>query len=84
MDELIDDLERVVEPAPRPFDDGMPPLAELQYWTDRVLYDHPLRPEDLDGTAKPVKSDLDDAPEFQAFLARYPRFFKRREAPESS
>ena len=36
----------------------------------------PLRPEDLDGTAEPVKSDLADDPAFQDFQRRWRAWFK--------
>ncbi len=70
MDELIDDLDRVV-PAEREEFPQMPSLAELHYWTDRVLYSRPLTPADLDGTAKPEKLDFEDDPDFKDFLWRF-------------
>ncbi len=70
IDELIDDLERVV-PAEQQTEWGqMPSLVEITYWTDRVL-SRPLTPADLDGTAKPEKSDLADDPGFQAHLRKW-------------
>ena len=62
MDELIDDLDRVLPPEREQFPQ-MPSHAEVCYWTDR-LFARPLTPEDLDGTAKPVKLDFEDDPDF--------------------
>ena len=70
MDELIDDLDRIV-PAEREQVPQMPSHAEFCYWTDRVLYDRPLTPADLDGTAKPVKEDYEDDPGFQAHMRKW-------------
>ena len=69
MDELIDDLERVVPPEQQTAWGQMPSLVEITYWTDRIL--SPLTKADLDGTAKPVKSDLADDPGFQAHLRKW-------------
>ena len=73
MDELIDDLERVL-PAKQQTEWGEL-LVEFQIWTDRML-STPLRPEDLDGTAEPVTSDLADDPAFQDFQRRWRAWFK--------
>ena len=71
MDELIDDLDRVV-PAKQQAEWGeMPSFEETTYWTDRVLYSRPLTPADLDGTAKPVKEDYEDDPGFQAHMRKW-------------
>ena len=67
MDELINDLERVL-PAKQQTEWGEL-LVEFQIWTDRIL-STPLRPEDLDGTAEPVTSDLAGDPAFQDFQRR--------------
>ena len=73
MDELIGDLERVV-PVEQQTEWGEL-LVEFQIWTDRIL-STPLRPEDLDGTAEPVTSDLADDPAFQDFQRRWRAWFK--------
>ena len=70
MDELIDDLDRVVLQEREQFPQ-MPSNAETCYWTDRLLYSRPLTPADLDGTAKPEKLDFEDDPDFQDFLWRF-------------
>ena len=42
MDELIDDLDRVV-PAKEPTQWGqMPSFEETTFWTDKVLYSRPI------------------------------------------
>ena len=73
MDELIDDLERVL-PAKQQTEWGEL-LVEFQIWTDRML-STPLRPEDLGGTAESVTSDLADDPAFQDFQRRWRAWFK--------
>ena len=70
MDELIDDLDRVVLPE-REQIPQMPSNAETCYWTDRLLYDRPLTPADLDGTAKRVKEDVEDDPAFQEHVRQW-------------
>ncbi len=71
MDELIDDLDRVV-PATQPTEWGqMPSFEETTYWTDRVLYSRPMTKADLDGTAKPVKEDYEDDPGFQTHMRKW-------------
>ena len=70
MDELIDDLGRIV-PAEQEQFPQMPSNAEFCYWTDRLLAARPLTPADLDGTAKPEKLDFEDDPDFQDFLWRF-------------
>ena len=52
MDELIDDLERVL-PAKQQTEWGEL-LVEFQIWTDRIL-STPLRPEDLNGRAGDIR-----------------------------
>ena len=70
MDELIDDLDRVV-PAEREQFPQRPSHAEFCHWSDRLLYDRPMTAADLDGTAKRVKLDFEDDPDFQDFLWRF-------------
>ena len=70
MDHLIDDLEQVLPEEQEQFPES-PSLAEFHYWTDRLLYDRPLTPADLDGTAKRVKADVEDDPGFQDFMRRW-------------
>ncbi len=70
MDELIDDLDRVVPPEQEQFPQ-MPSHAEFCVWTDRLLAACPPTPADLDGTAKPEKLDFEDDLDFQDFLWRF-------------
>ena len=76
IDELIDDLERVVPARQQTQWGKMPPLAELHYWTDRILHSRPITPEELDGTAEPVKGDYEDDPAFQDHIRRWREWLK--------
>ena len=79
MDELIDDLDRVV-PAEQPTEWGqMPSFVETTYWTDRVLYSRPMTKADLDGTAKPVKEDYEDDPGFLDHMRKWREWRTRLE-----
>ena len=79
MDELIDDLDRIV-PAKQPTEWGqMPSLEEIHRWTDVVLYSRPLTKADLDGTAKPVKEDYEDDPGFQDHMRKWREWKMRLE-----
>ena len=79
MDELIDELDRIV-PAKQPTPWGeMPSLVETQYWTDKVLYSRPMTPADLDGTAKRVKEDYEDDPGFQDHMRQWREWQTRLE-----
>ena len=71
MNELIDDLDRVL-PAKQPTEWGqMPSFEETTFWTDKVLYSRPMTKADLDGTAKPVKEDYEDDPGFQDHMRKW-------------
>ena len=79
MDELIDELDRIV-PAKQPTPWGeMPSIVETQYWTDKVLYSRPMTPADLDETAKRVKEDYEDDPGFQDHMRQWREWQTRRE-----
>ncbi len=71
MDELIDDLERVV-PAQQQTPWGeRPSFEETTFWTDKVLYSRPMTKADLDGTAERVKEDYEDDPGFQNHMRKW-------------
>lgn len=79
MDELIDDLDRVV-PATQPTEWGqMPSFEETTFWTDKVLYSRPMTPADLDGTAERVKEDYEDDPGFQDHMRKWREWKMRLE-----
>ena len=79
LDQLIDDLDRIV-PAKHPTEWGqMPPLEEIHRWTDVVLYSRPLTKADLDGTAERVKEDYEDDPGFQDHMRKWREWRMRLE-----
>ena len=88
MDELIDDLERVVStPRTRAWGER-PPLEEIQYWTDRVLAADKMY---MDSTGEIRSSGTGMAalkadPGFQAHMRRWEEWRMRmdREAAETS